>query len=92
MDDGLGTGRMVQKTTRCDICDRWGCVVRVEAYTGVDQDWRATIIWIGRPDQECAVFLGVSCECLQKLHRHVAHIRDKQKARNRRSDPAGARN
>lgn len=74
-DDGIVRGRLTRSTAYCDVCRARTCCVEVATY-GALREWRATIIWIHRGDQELVVMLGVGCGCLAKFHRQCAHIQD----------------
>lgn len=80
-NDGIVSGRLTRSTAHCDVCRAPTCCVEVSRYA-VLREYRATIIWISRGDQELAVFLGVGCGCLAKFHRQVAHIEDTIARRN----------
>lgn len=77
-DDGIVVGRLSRVTRVCDVCLVPTACVEVASY-GLLREWRSTIIWVHRGDQELAVYLGVGCGCLARFHRQVAHIQDKIK-------------
>lgn len=78
-DDGLVSGRLLHRLLTCDVCGRPTACVEVEDYDPrLRAIWHSTIIALYRQveDRVVAVYLGLGCGCLAKLHRQVVHIEE----------------
>lgn len=84
IDDGLIKGELLRKTDRCPICFTRAYLIRIDQITlpkGLEPSHRLILYYYsGAGDLVRHDHIGVTCGCLSRVHRQMAHITDRKKS------------